>query len=417
MERSVSEKDQMSFYKNGREIYLSRLIRESKDNRIIHNTLIKYASQFGNGHNRINILSIFAGKFFFMELGIGMFGDLNINSKGEIQPTQQRLQELIEEIKLMDEVGLDFFGIGEHHRPDYAVSTPEIVLAAASTITKNIQLGSAVSVLSSSDPVRLYQSFATIDLISGGRAELVVGRGSFIESFPLYGYDLADYDELFEEKLELLLQINKNKTVTWKGKLRPELKNQQVLPRAVNDHLNIWVAIGGTPESVLRAGKFGVPAIFAIIGGDPAHFKPLFDYYREVYTHFGHKAEAMQVGVHMHSFFGENGKQTAEEYYPTYSAQMNRIGRQRGWPPYQKQQYETGRSPQGHLIIGDANESIDKILQMQELLGLTRFSAHMDVGGPAHASMMKSIEIFGTKIAPKVREALAKKKTPAAVNA
>jgi probable LLM family oxidoreductase len=343
-----------------------------------------------------------------MELGVGMFGDLHINSKGEVQPAQQRLQELIEEIKLMDEVGLDFFGIGEHHRPDYAVSTPEIILAAAATVTKHIKLGSAVSVLSSSDPVRLYQSFATVDLISGGRAELMVGRGSFTESFPLFGFDLKDYDELFDEKLNLLLQINKEPRVTWKGQFRPALVNQEVLPRAVDNNLDIWVAVGGTPESVLRAGRLGLPVIFAIIGGNPAHFKTLFDYYRRAFYHYGHNQEALQVGVHMHSFFGEHSQQIADEYYPLYAAQMNRIGRQRGWPPYQRQQFDQGRAPHGHLIIGDANEAIDKILEMQELFGLTRFSAHMDVGGPPHQSMMKSIEIFGTKIAPKVREALKK---------
>ncbi|HYG38645.1 MAG TPA: LLM class flavin-dependent oxidoreductase [Cytophagales bacterium] len=341
-----------------------------------------------------------------MELGVGMFGDLHTNSKGEAQPAQQRLQEIIEEIRLMDEVGLDFFGIGEHHRPDYVVSSPETILAAAATITKKIKLGSAVSVLSSSDPVRLYQNFATVDLISGGRAELNVGRGSFTESFPLFGYNLSDYNELFEEKLELLLQINKNRRVSWKGKFRASLDNQEVLPRAVNDSLPIWVAVGGTPESVLRAGRLGLPVIFAIIGGNPAHFKPLFDYYREVYNHFDHDTNTLQVGVHMHAFFGEDSRQTADEYYPVYAAQMNRIGRQRGWPPYQKQQFEMGRAADGNLIIGDANEAIEKILQMQELFDLTRFSAHMDVGGPSHLSMMKSIEIFGTKIAPKVRAAL-----------
>ena len=341
-----------------------------------------------------------------MELGIGMFGDLHINKNGQIQPAGQRLQELIEEIKLMDEVGLDFYGIGEHHRPDYAVSAPEIVIAAAATVTKNIKLGSAVSVLSSSDPVKLYQSFATIDLISNGRAELMAGRGSFIESFPLFGYSLDDYDELFEEKLELLLQIDRSARITWQGKFRPALNNQQILPRAVNDHLNIWVAVGGTPGSVLRAGKHGLPVIFAIIGGNPAQFKPLFEYYRNVYSHSGHDISKFQVGVHMHSFFGDDSKQIAEEYYPVYSAQMDRVGRSRGWPPYQLQQYITGRSPNGHLIIGDANESIDKILHMRELFGLTRFSAHMDVGGPSHKLLMRSIEIYGTKIAPKVREAL-----------
>lgn len=341
-----------------------------------------------------------------MELGIGMFGDLHIDKNGKPQDTGQRLRELIEEIKLMDEVGLDFFGIGEHHRPDYAVSTPEIILAAAATVTKKIKLGSAVSVLSSADPVKLYQSFATIDLISNGRAELVAGRGSFIESFPLFGYDLKHYDALFEEKLALLLQINKAAKITWKGKFRPALSDQEVLPRAVNDHLNIWIAVGGTPESVLRAGTHGLPVIFAIIGGNPVQFKPLFNYYKEVYQRFHHDMAKFQVGVHMHSFFGDDSKQIGDEYFFLYSAQMNRVGASRGWPPFQRSQFESGREKQGALIIGDANEAIDKILHMQELFGLTRFSAHMDVGGPSHASMMKSIEIYGTKIAPKVRKAL-----------
>lgn len=344
-----------------------------------------------------------------MELGVGMFGDLYINKKGEIQPAAQRLKELIEEIKLMDEVGLDFYGIGEHHRPDYAVSTPEIILAAAASVTNTIKLGSAVSVLSSSDPVKLYQSFATIDLLSDGRAELMAGRGSFIESFPLFGYSLDDYDELFEEKLDLLQHINKENPITWKGKFRPALENQQILPRAVKDHLNIWIAVGGTPQSVLRAGKAGLPVIFAIIGGNPSQFKPLFEYYKNVYDHFGHDKNKFQVGVHMHSFFGDDSKKIAEEYYPVYSAQMDRVGRSRGWPTYQLQQYIAGRSSNGHLIIGDAEEAIEKILQMEELFGLTRFSAHMDVGGPSHKMMMRSIEIYGTKIAPKVREALKKK--------
>lgn len=343
-----------------------------------------------------------------MELGIGMFGDLQISVNGEVQPAQQRLQEIIEEIKLMDEVGLDFYGIGEHHRPDYAVSSPEIILAAASTVTKNIKLSSAVSVLSSSDPVKLYQSFATIDLISNGRAELMAGRGSFIESFPLFGFNLQDYDELYEEKLELLLKINENSKVSWKGKFRPELANQEVFPRAVNNHLKIWVAVGGTPESVERAGRLGLPVMFAIIGGQPIQFKPLFDYYKKVYQAYGHDMNKFEVGVHMHSLFGENSKEIADYYYPLYSAQMNRVGRSRGWPAYQPNQYDAGRSKNGALIIGDANESIDKILAMEDTFGLTRFSAHMDVGGPSHVTMMKSIEIFGTQIAPKVREALKK---------
>lgn len=343
-----------------------------------------------------------------MELGIGMFGDLQIDASGKSQPAQQRLQEIIEEIRLMDEVGLDFYGIGEHHRPDYAVSTPEIILAAASTVTKHLKLGSAVSVLSSADPVKLYQSFATIDLISNGRAELVAGRGSFIESFPLFGYDLKDYDDLFDEKLKLLLKINEEREITWNGKFRAALDHQIVLPRAVNNHLNIWVAVGGTPESVVRAATLGLPIVFAIIGGNPAQFKPLFDYNREIYKAAGHDLTKFEVGVHMHAFFGEDSKEIADYYYPLYSAQMDRIGRTRGWPPYQRSQYDRGRAQGGHLIVGEVNESVEKILQIQELFGLTRFSAHMDVGAPSHERMMKSIEVFGTKIAPKVREVLNK---------
>jgi len=341
-----------------------------------------------------------------MELGIGMFGDLQVNANGEIQPAQQRLQEIIAEIKLMDEVGLDFYGIGEHHRPDYAVSSPEIILAAAATVTKNIKLGSAVSVLSSSDPVKLYQSFATIDLISNGRAELMAGRGSFIESFPLFGYNLQDYDALYEEKLDLLLKINASSKINWKGKFRPELNNQEILPRAVNDNLKIWVAIGGTPESVERAGRLGLPVMFAIIGGQPIQFKPLFDYYKKVYQAYGHDMSKFEVGVHMHSLFGEDTSEIADYYYPLYSAQMNRIGRTRGWAPYQRNQFDAGMSKDGALIIGDANQAIDKILALQETFGLTRFSAHMDVGGPSHAAMMKAIEIYGTRIAPAVKKAL-----------
>ena len=343
-----------------------------------------------------------------MELGVGMFGDVQIDANGKPQSAQKRLQEIIEEIKLMDEMGLDFFGIGEHHRPDYAVSVPEIVLAAASTVTKNIKLGSAVSVLSSADPVKLYQSFATVDLISNGRAELMAGRGSFIESFPLYGQDLKDYDALFDEKLKLLLQINDQNPISWKGKFRPELVNQEVLPRAVNDNLNIWVAVGGTPESVVRAATLGLPVIFAIIGGSPSQFKPLFDYNKAIYQDAGHDMNNFQVGVHVHAFFGEESHALADYYYPLYSAQMNRIGKSRGWPPYQKAQFDRGRAKGGHLIIGDVNESVEKILELQELLGLTRFSAHMDVGAPSHKHMMKSIEVFGDKIAPKVRAALSK---------
>lgn len=344
-----------------------------------------------------------------MELGVGMFGDNHYDANGKPLSAGERLKELIEEIQLMDEVGLDFFGIGEHHRADYAVSSPEIILAAAATVTKKIKLGSAVSVLSSSDPVKLYQNFATIDLLSNGRAELMAGRGSFIESYPLFGYELQDYDELFEEKLELLTKINSTNPISWKGKFRAALNNQEIFPRALNNHLNIWIAVGGTPESVVRAASYQLPVMFAIIGGNPVQFKPLFEYYKKAWNHFGHDAAALQTGVHIHAFFGENSKKTADDYFPVYASQMTRIGSSRGWPPYQRSTYDTGRGKNGHLIIGDVNEAIDKILYMQELFGLTRFSAHMDVGGPSHFALMKSIEIYGTKIAPKVREALMKK--------
>lgn len=341
------------------------------------------------------------------ELGISMFGDLRVDSTtGKIQPAQQRLQEIIEEIKLMDEVGLDFFGIGEHHRADYAVASPEIVLAAAATVTKNIKLGSAVSVISSADPVKLYKDFATVDLISGGRTEIMAGRGSFIESFPVFGYDLKDYSELFEEKLDLLLKLRSNPVINWTGKFRKSLINQEIFPRATENGLPIWIAVGGTTSSVIRAGRLGLPVMFAIIGGAWEQFKPLFEVYRQAYEDYGHDISKFQVGVHMHSFFGDDSQSIADSYYPIYAAQMNRIGASRGWPPYQRTQYDFGRSSLGHLIVGAPEEMVDKILKIKETFGLTRFAAHMDVGSPAHKDMMKSIEIYGTKIAPKIREAL-----------
>jgi len=342
-----------------------------------------------------------------MELGISMFGDLHVDPRtGKFQSTQQRLGEIIEEIKLMDELGLDYFGIGEHHRPDYAVPSPEIILAAAATVTKHIKLGSAVSVLSSSDPVKLYQNFAMIDLLSNGRAELMAGRGSFTESFPLFGYNLNDYNELFTEKLDLLLKINNEERVTWNGKLRAPLNNQEILPRPVNNKLSIWIAVGGTPASVVRAGRLGLPLMIAIIGGSPSQFTPLFELYRETYVATGHDPAKLQVGIHAHSFFGEDNKILSDQYYPLYATQMNRIGRTRGWPPYQRSQFEFGQTKNGALFIGDADAMVEKILYVQEMFGLTRFAAHMDVGGPSHKDMMKSIEIYGTKIVPKVKEAL-----------
>lgn len=342
-----------------------------------------------------------------IELGIGLFGDVHIDpTTGKMQSAAQRTQEIIEEIKLMDEVGVDFFGMGEHHRADYAVSSPEIILAAAASVTNNIKLGSAVSVISSTDPVKLFQDFATVDLLSDGRAEIMAGRGSFIESFPLFGYELKDYAALFDEKLELLLRLNKQDTITWSGKFRKPLINQEVFPRPLRGSLPVWVAVGGTTSSVIRAGKLGLPVMFAIIGGATESFKPLFEIYQQAWEDNGHAQEDFQVGVHMHAFFGKDAQTTADQYYPLYAAQMNRIGSSRGWPPYQRSQYDFGRSKHGHLVVGDVNESVEKILQVIETFGLTRFSAHMDVGSPHHQDMMKSIELYGTQIMPKVKAAL-----------
>ena len=328
-----------------------------------------------------------------------MFGDLHFDQDSKrFQPVGERLTQLIEQVKKMDELGVDHFGIGEHHRPDYAVPSPEVVLAAAATVTRQIKLGSAVSVISSTDPVRLYQQFAMIDQLSGGRAEIAAGRGSFIESFSLYGYDLNDYEELFEEKLDLLLKINASDPITWTGQFRAPLNQQSILPRAVNNHLAIWIAVGGTPQSVVRAAKLGLPLVVAIIGGYPSQFKPLFELYKKTYLQAGHDPAAMQLGVHAHTFVGEDDEEVAERYYPYYAGQMDRVGRSRGWPPYQKQQYTFGRSADGALLIGDPKRVADKMMQMKEMFGLTRFSAHMDVGGPKHEDLMTSIALYATRV-------------------
>lgn len=342
-----------------------------------------------------------------MEFGISMFGDLaQDNATGKRKPAEQRLQELIKEIQLADEAGLDVFGVGEHHREDYAVSNPEIVLAAAATVTRRIKLGSAVTVLSSADPIRIYQHFAMIDLLSGGRAELMVGRGSFTESFPLFGYELQDYDMLFEEKLSLLLAVNEQERVNWSGEFRKPLADSSpVLPRAVHNQLPIWIAVGGTPQSVQRAARLGLPLMVAIIGGNPASFRPLVEYYHEEYLRNGHDPAKMQIGVHAHSFIGADGKATGDMLYPYYAAQMDRIGRDRGWPPYSRNQFESGRNRHGALFIGEPAALADKILEWKEMFGLTRFVAHMDVGGAPHTDMMKSIELFAKEVAETVRRA------------
>ena len=333
-----------------------------------------------------------------------MFGDLAFDKEtGKFANPQQKLQEILAEIKLADELGIDVFALGEHHRPDYVVSSPEMVLSAAASITKNIKLMSAVTVLSSAEPVKVYQDFSTLDLISGGRAEIGVGRGSFIESFPLFGYNLNDYHELFEEKLDLLLKINSQENVTWKGNLRAPMENQTVYPRATkNGKLPVWIAVGGTPESVLRAARLGLPLVVAIIGGLPKQFKPLIDFYKQEYLKNGHNPEEMQIGIHSHTLVSED-PEVIDGYFENYAAQMNRIGSTRGWSPYTKMQYEGGRSKDGALFIGNSDEVAEKINTVKEMFGLTRYIAHMDVGAPNHEVMMKSIELFGTKVSEKVR--------------
>ncbi|GLB50433.1 LLM class flavin-dependent oxidoreductase [Neptunitalea lumnitzerae] len=341
-----------------------------------------------------------------MELGIGMFGDLTYNeTEGKFQSAQERLNQMIEQVKLADELQIDSFVLGEHHRPDYAVSTPEIVLASLASVTKHIKLASGVTVLSSADPVKAYQDYTTVDLLSNGRAELIAGRGSFTESFPIFGQNLNDYNELFEEKLNLLLQLRDNEVVNWKGKFRPSLNSQTIYPRP-EQPLNVWIAVGGTPESVYRAARLGLPIIFAIIGGMPKQFKPLIEFYKEQYVKHGHDVEKMQIGVHSHSFFTENKDDLTEKYFPYYAAQMNRIGKQRGWPPYSQMQFLGGMSPEGALYMGEPNMVADKIINTIEMFGLTRWVAHIDVGGPSHKDLMKAIELYGTKVVPQVKKAL-----------
>jgi probable LLM family oxidoreductase len=306
---------------------------------------------------------------------------------------------------LADDLGIDIFALGEHHRADYSVSSPEVVLAALSTVTKRIKLASGVTVLSSSDPVRVFQNFSTLDSLSEGRAEIIAGRGSFIESYPLFGYDLRDYESLFEEKLDLLLKINDEEKVTWAGKHRASLHDQAIFPQP-KQKLPIWIAVGGTPESVHRAARLGLPMILAIIGGQPEHFKPLVDYYRKLYASYGHDPNKIQIGVHTHTFVSDSKDKITNEYYPYYAAQMDRVGRSRGWSPYSIHQFTAGLSSDGALYMGNENEVAEKIHQTIEMFGLTRFVAHMDVGGPTHAQMMKSIELYGNSVIPQVKRAL-----------
>lgn len=343
-----------------------------------------------------------------MELGLSTFVELTPDpvTKKTISP-HERMRNLIEEIVLAEQVGLDVFAIGEHHRPDFIASSPAVILGAAAEVTKKIKLSSAVTVLSSDDPVRVYQQFATVDLLSGGRAEIMAGRGSFIESFPLFGYDLKDYDTLFSEKLKLLLEINEKEKVKWSGKHRPAINNLGVYPRAHQEKLPIWVAVGGTPESVHRAATLGLPMALAIIGGTPDRFAPYVKYYREIAREAGHDVNKLGIGVHSHSFIADTSQKAADEFYPSYAFMMSKIGMERGWPPMEREHYEDMRAPHGALLVGSPQQVIDKILYEYELFKNTRFLAHMTVGSMPHAKVMRSIELFGTQVAPVVRKALA----------
>jgi probable LLM family oxidoreductase len=342
-----------------------------------------------------------------IEFGIMTFADMPFEVKGGHGINgRQRMQELIEEIKLADELGLDVFGVGEHHRPDYAVSAPPVVLGAAAVVTKQIKLTSAVTVLSSDDPVRVYQQFATVDLLSGGRAEIMAGRGSFIESFPLFGYDLNDYDTLYAEKLDLLLKINDQTNITWKGRHRAELNGPGVYPRPYQQKIPVWVAVGGTPASAVRAARLGLPLTLAIIGGTPEQFVPFINLYKETWVKAGRDINDIQLGINNHIFVGEDSQATGDLFYPYYAEIMSRIGRERGWPPLARQQFEYSRSPKGALMVGSVQQVIDKILYEHELFGFTRFMAHMSLGTVPHADVMKSMELYGTKVVPEVRKAL-----------
>jgi probable LLM family oxidoreductase len=343
-----------------------------------------------------------------MEFGISTFGEIQPDKvSGNAKNAHERIQSLIEEAKLADSIGLDVFALGEHHRPDYVVSAPEVVLAAAAAVTKNIKLSSAVTVLSSADPVRTFQNFATLDLISNGRAEIMAGRGSFIESFPLFGYDLDDYDELFVEKLDLLLALNQQETISWKGKFRPSFEHKGIYPRPLQQKLPIWIAVGGTPASVMRAGRLNLPLTIAILGGAPAHFAQLVDLYRRSAKEAGHDLSALQVCINEHMYIADTSQQASDEFWPIYEKLMNRIGRERGWSPISRAYFEQLRGPHGPLLVGSAQEIIDKLVYQYSIFKNTRFLAQTIMGDIPHAKQLHSIELFGIQVAPAVKQAIA----------
>lgn len=340
-----------------------------------------------------------------MEFGLYTFADIPPEATDKSQTTHQRFVELLDEARLADESGLDVFGVGEHHRADYAISSPTTVLAAVAAITKKVKLTPAVTVLSSDDPVRVYQQFATIDQLSSGRAEIMVGRGSFIESFPLFGYDLNDYDVLFEEKLNMLIRLNESEIVSWKGKLTQSFDHMGIYPRPYQAKLPIWQAVGGTPASAVRAGKLGLPLALAIIGGLPKQFVPFINLYKETWNKHNHP-QPFQLGINTHVYVAEDSQKAADEFYPSYTTVMSRIGKERGWQPLTRDQFEYMRTPQGSLMVGSPQQVIDKILYEHELFGFTRFLAQMRMGDLSHVYHMKSIALFATKVVPEVRKAL-----------
>src|SRR6058998_264282 len=315
-----------------------------------------------------------------------------------------RLQNLVEQIVRADQVGLDVFGIGEHHRREMLDSAPPVILGAAAARTEKIRLTSAVTVLSSADPVRVFQNFATVDLLSRGRAEMVVGRGSSIESFPLFGFRLEDYDSLFAEKLELLLKIRDNEHVYWSGKFRPPLTGQGVYPRPVQNPLPIWLGVGGTPKSFARAGALGLPLMVAIIGGETRRFRPLIDLYRETGKRFGHSPDEVKVGVHSLGYIADTTQRAADEFYPGYAKTVTRIGKERGWPPVTRAQFDAVRGKHGALLVGEPEEVVEKILLHSEALGgISRIIFQMDVAESSQTKLLRAIELLGTKVAPTLR--------------
>ncbi|GAC1552646.1 MAG: LLM class flavin-dependent oxidoreductase [Herpetosiphon sp.] len=347
-----------------------------------------------------------------MELGIYTFAETTPDpATGRTVSHEQRLRDLLEEIELADQVGLDVFGVGEHHRPDFAVSSPAVVLAAAAVRTSRIRLTSAVTVLSSDDPVRVFQDFATLDLLSGGRAEIMAGRGSFIESFPLFGYDLEDYDRLFAEKIDLLLALRAGERVTWRGHHRAPLNDLGVYPRPLQEPLPVWVAVGGTPQSVARTGRLGLPVALAIIGGQPERFVPLVELYHDAARQSGHDPAQLSVSINGHAFVGDTSQQAADDFFPSYAHVMTKLGRERGWPPMTRAQFDSLRSLRGSLAVGSPEQVIEKILFQHELFGHQRFLAQMSVGTMPHAKVMHAIELMGTRVAPVVR-AEVKRRTP-----